>query len=186
MPKIHTLLSIEWWEVQVKYKFILSHFVRYLRNLDMPPLDSYQPYIFIMKPQFWYVENYTEMVFVIIIAICIALFLIWLSVNIIWHQEASLNLILFILPYCSSTFYDLTLFTLLFVYFIFFCFMYGKMYYGNHTVLQVHSTSDGNSAYSVHSDSPGEDAAQSKINCSNRPRFFPLLLNFSYCIFYFS
>ncbi|XP_041012334.1 serine/threonine-protein kinase STY46 isoform X2 [Juglans microcarpa x Juglans regia] len=40
-------------------------------------------------------------------------------------------------------------------------------------LVQVHSTSDGNAAYSVHSDFPGEEAAQSKINSSNRHSIHP-------------
>ncbi|KAF5449037.1 hypothetical protein F2P56_029525 [Juglans regia] len=40
-------------------------------------------------------------------------------------------------------------------------------------LVQVHSTSDGNAAYSVHSDFPGEEAAQSKINGSNRHSIHP-------------
>ncbi len=48
--------------------------------------------------------------------------------------------------------------------------LHGQLYYWNHTLLQVHSTSDGKSADSVHSDFPGGEAAQSAINYSSRHR----------------
>jgi hypothetical protein len=45
------------------------------------------------------------------------------------------------------------------------------MYYVNHTYLQVHSTYDGNSADSVHSDFPREEVARSSINYYRRQVF---------------
>jgi hypothetical protein len=46
------------------------------------------------------------------------------------------------------------------------------MHYGNHTFLQVHSTYDGNSVDSMHSDFLRDEAAQSSINYSSRQSFF--------------